>query len=131
MPPFNIVRFLTSLISLAVLATAAYLLWSFYRGEFVVDAQGEPLRLRDEWRFWTGLGLMAWSFLGRAPVLFLIAGKDDVAVDARHGEGLMLHTPRGSELHVETFGPAGPHPHPHPRLGHGFHFLAKDQGAVG
>lgn len=107
MPPFNLVRFLTGLISLVVLAAAAYLLWTFVRGEEVLDPRGDPQRLREEWRLWTGLGLLAWSFLGRLPVLFFIARKDRKPVDARRGRGATLQTPRGSDLHVETFGPAG------------------------
>lgn len=107
MPPFNLVRFLTGLVSLGLLAISVYLLWTFARGQEVLDANGVPQRVREDWRFWTGAALLAWSFLGRLPVLLFAARKDDGAFGANHGQGVMLQTPRGSDLHVETYGPAG------------------------
>ncbi|MDG2521338.1 alpha/beta hydrolase [Caulobacter segnis] len=108
MPPFNLLRFLAGLISLGLLAASIYLLWTFARGEELLDPDGVPRRVREDWRLWTGAALLAWSLLGRFPMLFVLARKDDGGPDAHHhGRGVMLQTPRGSDLHVETYGPAG------------------------
>jgi pimeloyl-ACP methyl ester carboxylesterase len=110
MPLLSIVRFFTSLLSLTILAAAAYLLWSWYDGELVRDAAGRLVRDRDAWRLGIGLALLAWSFLGRSIMLPLLAKKDKRRTSAKHGEGRTIASPTGSSLYVETHGPAGAPP---------------------
>jgi hypothetical protein len=52
----SILRALFALLSLIILAAAGYLLWSWYHGDLIRDADG-VLRHRDGWRLWTGLGV--------------------------------------------------------------------------
>lgn len=105
MPILSIARFFTTLLSLAVLAAAAYLLWSWQSGELVRDATGELYRDREDWRLWTGLGLLAWSFLGRSVVLALSARRDRLKTRAERGAGRMVESSTGSSLYVESHGP--------------------------
>ncbi len=107
MPIITMPRFLLSLLSLAILAGAVYLAWSWYEGYDVVDRDGLVRHFRGEpWRLYTGLGLAAWSFLGRFVVLlFIPAGKSD-PVEER-AEATVVMAPDGSALHVETLGAAG------------------------
>lgn len=105
----SITRLFTTLLSLLILAAAIYLLSSWYAGEQVRDATGALYRQRDSWRLWTGLGLVAWSSLGRYVVLALTARRDQRATKPERSNGRMVASPTGSSLYVETHGPeAGP-----------------------
>jgi pimeloyl-ACP methyl ester carboxylesterase len=95
---------LLSLLSLLILATALYLLWSWNHGDYVRLADGGLERVRGpDWRLYTGLGLLAWSFLGRFVVLMFIPGGKDEPRDER-GEGGTVAAPDGSALRVDRFG---------------------------
>jgi pimeloyl-ACP methyl ester carboxylesterase len=107
MPLLAIARFFTILLSLAVLAAAGYLLWSWYDGDLVRDAAGQPLRERESWRLWAGLGLLAWSFFGRRLTPLVLARPDRRRSKPERGRGEMIPSPTGSSLYVETYGPAG------------------------
>jgi pimeloyl-ACP methyl ester carboxylesterase len=98
------------LLSLTILAAAGYLLWSWYDGQLVRTVAGELIRERDQWRLWTGLGLLAWSFLGFRLVPLLLARRDTRRTLAKRGGGQMVASPTGSSLYVETHGPAGAPP---------------------
>jgi pimeloyl-ACP methyl ester carboxylesterase len=109
MPLFSIAKFLTSLLSLLILAAAAYLLWSWYAGQWVADDAARLLRLREPWRLWTGAALAAWSFLGRPVIVRLLARPDERPTSAVRGEGRMVASASGASLYVERAGlPAGP-----------------------
>lgn len=106
MPLILMFRILTTLISIAVLGAAAYLLWSWYDGRIIADNEGVLHFIREDWRLITGLILIAWSFFGRVAVKPLLARKDNdpskpVRNDGRHIAGLS-----GSTLYVETLGPS-------------------------
>lgn len=102
----SIIRFFASLLSLAILAAAAYLLWSWpSSGDLVRDAAGVLHRRREDWRLWTGAGLLAWSFLGRFVVLGLSARGDQRRARAERGDGRAITSATGSTLYVETHGP--------------------------
>ena len=79
MPIVIFPRLLLQLLSLVVLAAAAYLLWSWWNGYDVEDAAGVLHHVHgDSWRLWTGVGLLVWSFgVGRAIVLLFIPGVVD------------------------------------------------------
>jgi pimeloyl-ACP methyl ester carboxylesterase len=110
MPLLSIVRFLTTLLSLIILGAAAYLLWSWYAGRWVLDAAGVAHRERDLWRLWTGLALLAWSLLGRFVVTPLLARGDTRPTAAARGGGQPVAGVTGASLYVETHGPAGAPP---------------------
>ena len=105
MPVIILPRLLLQLASLALLALAAWLLWTWWEGYDVLDASG---RVVDHlhgpnWRLWTGLGLLAWSFGGgRLVVLALIRG-GHAPMTARTASHEVV-APDGSKLHVETSG---------------------------
>jgi pimeloyl-ACP methyl ester carboxylesterase len=108
MPLILLVRSIFGLLSLVLLAACAYLLWSWYQGDLVRDAQDDLHRVRENWRLWTGLALLGWSFLGRLVVTPLLAGKDQGAPSrAVRGEGKMIQGASGAQLYVESLGPAG------------------------
>lgn len=105
MPLTTLLRIPFTLLSWAILATAAYFLWSWYDGEWVWGAGGELERARDDWRLWGGLALLAWSFLGRWIVLPLVTRPDRDPTRAERGEGRLIAGDSGSQLFVETEGP--------------------------
>lgn len=107
MPLLFIVRFFTTLLSLAILGAAGYLLWSWYQGDVVRDAAGLFHRVREDWRLWTAIGLLAWSFLGRSILPLLLAKRDQRPTRAERGRGQFIPSPTGSSLYVETHGAAG------------------------
>jgi predicted alpha/beta-fold hydrolase len=95
-----------ALLSLIILALAAYLLWSWYQGEPVRFPDGVVVREREDWQLWLGLALLGWSFIGRSAVLWLLARPDDT--DPTHperGAGEQLPSADGASLHVEALGP--------------------------
>jgi pimeloyl-ACP methyl ester carboxylesterase len=98
--------FLCAVLSLALLGEAAYLLWSWYEGYRVIDAYGVLLHRRESWRLWTGLGLLAWSFLGRWIAPFLLAWGVGEPSTAKRGEGWTIPGGSGASLYVESHGPA-------------------------
>jgi len=106
MPLLSFVRFFATLLSLLVLGAASYLLWSWHQGDLVRDAAGVLHRDREAWRLWTGVGLLAWSFLGRSVVVPLLARRDVRPTSAKHGAGQLIASPTGSSIFVETMGPA-------------------------
>lgn len=107
MPLIGIARFVATLLSLAILAAAGYLLWSWYDGRLLRDLAGGLHRERDDWRLWTGLGLLAFSFLGRSVLPLLMTKPDRRRTRAERGQGQMIASPTGSSLYVETHGPVG------------------------
>lgn len=106
MPLLPLARFFTTLLSLAILAAAGYLLWSWYDGYLVRDAAGQLLREREPWRLWAGLGSLAWSFLGRSLMPLALARPDRRRTKPERGQGQMIRSPTGSALYVELHGPA-------------------------
>ena len=85
MPLQLLTRWIFGLLSLAVLISAGWLLYDWWRYE----------QDSDDWRLWTGLGLLAFSFLGRLLVLLLIGKGGRPPVVAAHVdksvEALMLY----------------------------------------
>jgi len=106
----SITRLFTTLLSLLILAAAAYFLWSWYAGDVTRDAAGDLQRIREPWRLWTGLGLLAWSLLGRFVMLLLLARPDERPSRPERRDGRVLASPGGSRIYVETHGPGGAAP---------------------
>lgn len=106
MPLIPLVRLLLGWLSIAVLALAGYLLFSWYDGEVIVDADGASWFVRDSWKLWTALGLLIWSFAGRWIITPLVARPDTEPTRPERGSGEMLAGANGSELYVEQGGPA-------------------------
>ena len=108
MPLILILRFLFSLLSLAILGSAAYFLWRWYDGVTVIDADGVVHRIREDWPLWIGAGALAWSLLGGLFLKPLLAGRDRrVLTLLRAKVARTIESPTGSALYVETHGPAG------------------------
>lgn len=97
---------LMALISLALLAAGGYLIWSWWDLRRTLEAQGVAYEDEAGWRLWAGVALLAVSFLGRTPVLWLLARKGDDGDRLRRPEGRTVETPTGARLHVEETGPA-------------------------
>lgn len=96
---------LLAFVSLAVLAGGGYLVWSWWRLQDAVDAAG----LDDDpqpWRLWLGVALLAVSFLGRTPILFLLGRKGDDHARLKRTSGEKLQTSTGAVLDVAAEGPA-------------------------
>jgi pimeloyl-ACP methyl ester carboxylesterase len=106
MPLLSILRVFTALLSLAVLGSAGYLLWSWREGEWVYDTAGAFVRVREDWRLWIGLGLLAWSFLGRLVTPLLLARRDARPTRPERSDGRDLAGASGATLYVEQHGPA-------------------------
>ena len=105
MPLILILRFWLSLVSLAIIAGAAYLLWSWHQGDTVRDIYGVVHIVRHDWRLWTGLALVAWSFGGGALLVKPFLARRDVEPLAFHrGDGEMIEGANGAKLYVESQG---------------------------
>ncbi|MBC6982206.1 alpha/beta hydrolase [Caulobacter sp. 17J80-11] len=86
------------------MALGGYLVWSWWQAEQVIRPfGGEPGEARLYW----GLGLLALSLLGRAPVLGLLArsGAGTAAEPLIEAGRESVAGPEGARLHVESFGP--------------------------
>jgi pimeloyl-ACP methyl ester carboxylesterase len=106
MPLLSILRFVSTLVSLAVLAAAGWLIWSGLEGATVIDETGQVRRTSGTWLLWAGLALLAWSFLGRFVVRLLLARPDSDPTHPLRAPGRLIVSPTGSSLFVETLGPA-------------------------
>lgn len=105
MPLIPLVRLVLGWLSLAVLALAGYLLFSWRHGEMRPEDTGALVLVREDWRLWTGLAVLAWSFAGRWLITPLLARRDQDATRPERGEGEMVPGPGGAELYVEQHGP--------------------------
>jgi hypothetical protein len=105
MPLIVLARLVLSTLSLAILIAAGYLAWSWYDGAWLLDEAGQAYQVREDWRLWTAIGLLAWSLLGRFLLLPLLARPDKDPTQPRRGVGRTLASPTGSKLHVEIEGP--------------------------
>jgi pimeloyl-ACP methyl ester carboxylesterase len=106
----SIIRFLAAIVSALILAAAVWLLWTWYAGDWVRDAAGVLHHLREPWRLWTGLGLLAWSFLGRFLVPLIVAKGGGRPSRPERSAGLITEGASGSSLYVEELGPLGAPP---------------------
>jgi hypothetical protein len=95
MPLIIILRFLFSLLSLAILAGAAYLLWRWYDGYLVEGPDGIVRRVPEEWPLWLGLGMLAWSFAGGLVFRPLLASADKRVLKPTHSGGRTIQSPTG------------------------------------
>ncbi|WP_029416860.1 alpha/beta hydrolase [Brevundimonas bacteroides] len=108
MVPIFVFAILLNLASLAILGTGAWLGWSWYAGDLVQTPTGVE-RIREDWRLWASLGLLAFSVFGRALVLPLLARRDAGPVPDLRREGVNLPVVDGASLYVEKIG-SGPGP---------------------
>ena len=105
MPLILLLRFWLSLASLAILAGAAYLLWSWHHGYVVRDVYGVLHVAHDGWRLWTGMALLVWSFGGGGIILRpFLARRDTDPFTPRRAGGQMIEGANGAKLYVETQG---------------------------
>ena len=104
MPLIAILKVVFAILSLVVLAVAGYLLWSWWDGRLVAHPEGGLVFVRDSWRLWTGLGLMAWSLLGRVVVVPLLTHGDTSPSEPRREAGVVVPGADGAELYVERRG---------------------------
>ncbi|HEX8569233.1 MAG TPA: alpha/beta hydrolase [Caulobacteraceae bacterium] len=104
MTPLHLLRLLTTLLSVALLGVAIYLIWSGY------DHQADYVEAdEDEWRLWFGWGLLLLSFTGRFLWPMLLAKGGGKHPPVNRAAGHTLTAPDGSQLRVETYGaPSGP-----------------------
>ena len=101
---FFLLRPLFALLSLAILAAGGFLLWEWFDGEWVQEADGVLRRVRADWMLWAGGALLAWSFLGRFLVVPLLAKADRDPTKPERGNGDYVQGAYGRELYVETHG---------------------------
>ncbi|PLR21002.1 alpha/beta hydrolase [Caulobacter zeae] len=105
MPLIVLARLALSLASLIVLGMGGYLLWSWYDGYWLADRFGQTHHIREAWRLWLGLGMLAWSLCGRWIVPVLVARPDTDPTRPERSAGQEITSPTGSNLYVEMHGP--------------------------
>ena len=109
MPLLIIFRLVFMLLSLCILGAAAYLLWNWYDGDLIRQADGDIVRVRTDWLLWAGAGLLGLSFLGRPFITPLLARRDTDPTSATRGDGTIVDGVSGSRLYVEQLGsPSAP-----------------------
>lgn len=104
MPLLSLARALAALISAAVLAGAAYLLWRWFEGAWVRDIEGALVHVREPWLLAAGLALLVWSFAGRWLVPLVLARGGGRPTAPTRGEGKTVDGDTGSLLYVEDLG---------------------------
>lgn len=107
MPLIAILRFLFMLLSLAIIAASAYLLWQWYDGDIVQRADGVAVRVREDWYLWLGGLLLMLSLLGRPIVTPFLAKRDTDPSKPERSAGRMITGGSGAQLYVEETGPVG------------------------
>lgn len=107
MVPVILLLFLLNILSLVILGASGWLGWSWYQGDLIADSDGTVTRVREDWKLWLALGLLAWSFLGRMVLRPLLARKDDIASQPVRIGGARVQGVDGADLYVETLGPTG------------------------
>lgn len=100
---FAFLQRLLAFASLGVFAVAVWLLWGWYDAQHVATTLdlAEPSTAA----LWLGVGLLAFSLLGRFPVLMLL-GQAGAASPARRAVGVEVAGADGAVLHVEIEGAA-------------------------
>jgi pimeloyl-ACP methyl ester carboxylesterase len=99
-----IVRPILTLLSLLVLAASIYLLWTWYQGH-LVQRPGEPAHMeRELWRLIAGSLLIAWSFVGRSLMLWMLSRPDVDPIRPERVNGQMIDGADGARLYVEVHG---------------------------
>src|SRR5688572_8826231 len=105
MPLLTVAKFFATLASLAVLGVSGYLLWSWWDGDFVRAADGSLLIVRDDWRLWTALALLALSLFGRLMIVPLLArGGSNRSDEFKRLAGRSIAGACSPALHVEASG---------------------------
>jgi len=105
MPLLPLLKIVFALLSLLILAAAGYLVWTWWDGYLIPAADGQGLVfVRDGWRLWTGLGLFAWSLLGRVVVTPLLARGDTDPTTPRREAGVEIAGAADARLYVERRG---------------------------
>lgn len=96
-----LIGFSINLISLALLGFGLYFVIGYLLGAAVTLAL-----------FWSGVGMLVFTLLGRYIILFLIGGRkgEDEPTFERSTEVQRIKRPDGTELHVEFYGPAEAQP---------------------
>lgn len=104
MPLIPLLKLVFGLLSLLILGTAVWMLWTWWDGYLIPSDDGAGLVfVRDAWRLWTGLGLLAFSFMGRPIVTLLLARSDTDPSVARREDGVFIDGVEAS-LYVERRG---------------------------
>jgi len=104
MPLLIILRFVFGLLSLVLLALAAYLLWQWYQGDLVQQPDGDIVRIRTDWFLWVGGALAVFSLLGRLPLTLLLAKPDTDPSKPLRANGSVVPGASGAQLYVEQQG---------------------------
>jgi pimeloyl-ACP methyl ester carboxylesterase len=107
MPLILLACFLTSILSVGILAAAGYFFWRWYEGVVVIDSAGIVHRIQEDWPLWVGLGALAWSFLGGFLIKPLLASPDKRVLKSDRSNGRTITSATGSELYVEIHGKSG------------------------
>lgn len=105
MPLILVVRFLLSIVSTLILVAIGYLLWTWQQGYYVRDGYGVLHHMHENWRLWTSIGLLAWSFGGGAIIIRpFLAKRDTDPLDRSRGNGQIIQGANGASLYVESTG---------------------------
>jgi pimeloyl-ACP methyl ester carboxylesterase len=99
---FALLQRLFAYVSLAILGTAGWLIWSWWDRER--DAQLLGVDDPSNERLYWGLGLLAFSLLGRFVMLLLLGGGGSSARGDERGEGREVAGADGAKLWVEEAG---------------------------
>lgn len=104
MPLIPLLKLIFGLLSLFILAMAVWLLRTWWDGYLIPAEDGAGLvSVRDAWRLVTGLGLLAFSLLGRPIDSMLLAKNDTDPSVPRREEGSFIGGVEAS-LYVERRG---------------------------
>jgi pimeloyl-ACP methyl ester carboxylesterase len=106
----SLLRAAFALLSLLILGAAGYLLWEWYQGDLVRDADGVLRLHRHAWQLWAGIALLAWSFLGRFVIRLVLARPDKEVLQGKRGAGRTIKSETGAEIYLEEYGSVAAQP---------------------
>jgi pimeloyl-ACP methyl ester carboxylesterase len=105
-----LVRALFTILSVAFLVAAGFVLHDWHQGELIRTADGVAHLHRDDWKLWLGTALLAWSLLGRWPILWLLGRRDTDPSKPLREAGRSVQSTTGASLYLEDHG--SPHAKP-------------------
>jgi pimeloyl-ACP methyl ester carboxylesterase len=99
-----LLRSFFTILSILIVGLAASLIYHWYAGELMINEDGVAVVHREAWHLWVGVALLAWSALGRWPMLLLLAKPDTDPMRPVRSDGRTIQSSTGATIYIEDHG---------------------------